>query len=198
MGNNSSSPRAPSTSPNPSKPLPTLGPDGGHCISVTGIYHEFEWDAPAVTRLILNRALAPFYRGLQDEWSSEITREALGQQLDVVGRKEVTEETVNYPPVPERRREDERHKRAEVEAYERGTVECPICFLYVSFCANFKWAINRAVQKLSRQYQLFKVLRPANLYRMFCPDQTSGTNAYASRGTWPSFHSLCRVYYRVP
>lgn len=128
MGNNNSSPKSSTSTQKPS----TFGPDGGHVVSVTGIYHEHSWEASVINRLIVARSIAPFYRGLQDEWSSDMTREELEKQLNLVGIKaavETTEETAPAYTPPDRKREDERHKKVEAEIYERGTVECPICFL---------------------------------------------------------------------
>jgi hypothetical protein len=52
--------------------------DGGLLYPATGIYKHVkqEWDQAVVHRLIQDRKLAPFYRGLQDEYSTRVSTTA--------------------------------------------------------------------------------------------------------------------------
>lgn len=136
------------------------GPDGGYLIPMTGTYPVVaqEWDKAVVTRLIMNRQLAPFYRGLQDEFElpdeaessglflddettrdeaaiaeQETQREAKIMELDSllneVGIKPGQESVGEQGLVGQRAKETHARIRAEMEAYARGTLECPICML---------------------------------------------------------------------
>ena len=149
-----------------------------------------EWDKAIVTRYILARQLAPFYRGLQDEWdppsddededrtddsaiasdfsfrnpsmdldSSQRERSEQKQQrrklrlieletlLNTVGAKEGQEVVGDQCFAGRRGKEPAARRRAEVEAYERGTAECPICMLCVAlttFCALYLMCLRTA------------------------------------------------------
>lgn len=138
----------------------TAACDGGHLIPMSGIYPLVpqEWDKIAVARLILNRQLAPFYRGLQDEFEPleepdtdlfaedsaiiddtvitqqrEAQRKAKGKELaallEDVGIKEAQENVGDQSFAGQRHREPSSRRKAEIEFYLRGTTECPICML---------------------------------------------------------------------
>jgi len=117
-----------------------------------------EWDKIIVAKLILNRQLAPFYRGLQDEYNAveepdsdlfaedsaistdevaqhelEVQRKSrlkeVGLLLDDVGIREGIEWVGDQAFVGQRHRESSSRRKVEAEFYERGTTECPICML---------------------------------------------------------------------
>lgn len=148
MGNNPSSHsrngHAGSTAAGAGPSSPAFGPDGGHLVPLSGTYanQPQDWDKAVVHRLILSRALAPFYRGLQDEWEQDTDdRPQLDRLLAAAGKVAAKAPAPTAPDqdpeeVPlvavDRSREPERHREAEATAYERGTAECPICFLCVS------------------------------------------------------------------
>lgn len=136
-------------------------PDGGYLIPMSGTYPAVnqEWDKQVVARLINARQLAPFYRGLQDEFelpdaedddttTDDVFSEDSAQQrpddsrrmakitelndlLNQVGIKEGQESVGDQGHVGMRQRESHARIRAEMEAYARGTTECPICMLLV-------------------------------------------------------------------
>ena len=143
-------------------PPSTAGPDGGHLIPMSGTYPAVpqEWDKEVVARLILNRQLAPFYRGLQDEFEAaedeedqdtflddspraddgSAMRRGVERQkryaeleglLDRVGIKEDQEHIGDHGLAGQRHNEPAVRRKAEVDFYERGTTECPICMLCV-------------------------------------------------------------------
>lgn len=161
MGNQASSRRSSNASQSQPPVIPPAGPsaqspqdyltvDGGLLFPATGIYKHVkqEWDTAVVHRFILQRRLAPFYRGLQDDYASPAndvadsafsgldaqdtaaTRE-LDALLDAVGVQKGEEHQGNHIKQGQRDREPEAHKKAEREAYERGTEECPICMMSV-------------------------------------------------------------------
>lgn len=111
-----------------------------------------DWDKAVVTKLIQNRQIAPFYRGLQDELEglSEANEDAFAEsppkhasnQSEIDAKHEEIErllQDVGVRPGQEsfddqgrigmRARESAPHRRAEIEMYERGTLECPICMM---------------------------------------------------------------------
>jgi len=145
-----------------------------------------DWNHAIVTQLICSRRLAPFYRPLEDyddswtddqilaarrnppevEQSSDSTRAEASQALPAsASSKSHTKRpsTLKDPAKPE-------------AAIYRGAVECPICFLvglapHLFLCFNLAHYVTR-IAVLSPKYQPFQMLRPSNMYRMFCPNQT--------------------------
>ena len=142
MGNNASRESSASASHDAAPRPParaTLGPDGGHLVSVSGVYLEHDADLHVVAGLINARKLAPFYRGL-DELPDEPTRETVDAALYEVAQPRAADDERRKAALallPNRRTEPERHRRAEALAYIKyGTVDCTICFL--TYPANVK------------------------------------------------------------
>lgn len=158
-GHGSESPRVAASSSTGAPTLTsTLACDGGHLIPMSGTYPAVpqEWDKIAVARMILNRQLAPFYRGLQDEYEGveesedvavedsedtvaaqqrEAQRKARAKEiaalLEDVGIKEGQDSIGDQAFAGQRHKEPSSHRKAEIEFYDRGTAECPICMLLV-------------------------------------------------------------------
>lgn len=113
-------------------PSPTIYPqdarvDNGHLVPLSNIYPNApqDWMHDAVQRLIVERKLAPFYRGL-DDWEppdddDDFDRDALDQELDKVGDEQSRNwRTSTY---------SKQDRLDEAMMYKKAS-ECPICFLY--------------------------------------------------------------------
>jgi hypothetical protein len=175
--------------------------DGGLLYPATGIYKHVkqEWDQAVVHRLIQDRKLAPFYRGLQDEYATadgdlpaasafsgiddgaaDTAAARLESLLDAVGVQKGEDHLGDQIQRGQRLREPEAHRKAEREAYERGTEECPICMM----CACFPPDITRAQfehQELPAQHEHLPMLRSAYLHGMPRPDQAGRPGRQPSR-----------------
>ncbi|KIR53237.1 zf-C3HC4 type zinc finger protein [Cryptococcus gattii Ru294] len=148
-------PTSPPSPPPPSTPplLPYgghLSPQNPHCLSHPQAH---DYSKSAVTRLILDGKLAPFYRGLED-FEEDWTEEDIGRILTEMREKDYAEGVANsYTERLKEEREGgsslgnmtkkmgihknkELRKEGEKEERERrerraylSAVECPICFL---------------------------------------------------------------------
>ena len=182
MGNNASregSAAAAQDSAARSAARATLGPDGGHLVSVSGVYLEQDADLDVVAGLINARKLAPFYRGL-DELPDEPTRDTIDAALYAVAQPRAADDDRRKAALallPNRRTEPERHRRAEALAYlKHGTVDCTICFLV--YPANVKCVRSR-LPALTGQYD--PMLRQPDLHRMLHTDQADRSHAHSPR-----------------
>lgn len=184
MGQGSSRDGAPSggsadTTPKPPA-RPSLGPDGGHLVSVSGVYLDQDADLDVVAALIHARKLAPFYRGLDELPDGEPGREAIEAALNEVAQPKANDDDRRKAALallPNRRSEPERHRRAEALAYiKHGTVDCTICFLV--YPANVK-CVPRLMSALIRQHDA--LLRQPDLYRVLHADQARRPHTSASR-----------------
>ena len=114
-------------------PSPTIYPqdarvDNGHLVPLSNIYPNApqDWMHDAVQRLIVERKLAPFYRGL-DDWEppdddDDFDRDALDLELDKVGDEQSRNwRTSTY---------SKQDRLDEAMMYKKAS-ECPICFLWV-------------------------------------------------------------------
>lgn len=95
--------------------------DGGGLVPLTGIYPSSpqDWLHDVVQRLIVDRKLAPFYRGLEDWDEDDFDRDEIDKALDKVGDSESKEMRAKYDP----------KRRQEEAGMYKKTSECPICFL---------------------------------------------------------------------
>lgn len=98
--------------------------DNGHLVTLSNIYPNApqEWLRDVVQALIVERKLAPFYRGLEDQPGEEddFDKEETSNLLNEVGddrSKELRKKTYNNTD-----------RMAEAAMY-RKPAECPICFL---------------------------------------------------------------------
>lgn len=107
---------------------PTLYPqdarvDNGHLVPLSNIYPTSpqDWIHDTVQKLIVERKLAPFYRGLED-WDGEdsFDREEIDQALDEIG----DEQSQSW-----RKDKMSAQERADEAAMYKKASECPICFL---------------------------------------------------------------------
>jgi hypothetical protein len=160
-------------------PSPTIYPqdarvDNGHLVPLSNIYPNApqDWMHDAVQRLIVERKLAPFYRGL-DDWEppdddDDFDREALDGELDKVG----DEQSKNWRTSTYSKQD----RLDEAMMYKKAS-ECPICFLYVLApvrllsSAGLTAPLHRPNQVLSPSHQYFPLLRPAHLHRVLRSDQ---------------------------
>lgn len=99
--------------------------DNGHLLPLSNIYPTSpqDWLHDVVQRLIVERKLAPFYRGLEDwDESDEFDRDEIDAALDNVGdeRSKQWRRTLYT----------EHDRKAEAAMYKKAA-ECPICFLCV-------------------------------------------------------------------
>jgi hypothetical protein len=151
-----------------------------------------DWNHAIVSQLIVARKLAPFYRPLEDydaSWDDDqilAARKQLSPDADTVDQPTRSESMHSISPKSSHSRRSASNRelpRADAAVY-RGAVECPICFL-VSFLSV---SLLRALAshyvmstELSPQYQPFSMLRPGNMHRVLCSDQTQRTHDYTSR-----------------
>lgn len=114
---------------NSTPPQPPLYPqearvDNGHLLPLSNIYPNAtqDWLRDTVQSLIVERKLAPFYRGLEDYDDDEdsFDRDALDKALDEVGdeRAKLWRKTLY----------NDSDRKAEASMYKKAS-ECPICFL---------------------------------------------------------------------
>lgn len=114
---------------NTTPPQPPLYPqearvDNGHLLPLSNIYPNAtqDWLRDTVQSLIVERKLAPFYRGLEDYDDDEdsFDRDALDKALDEVGdeRAKLWRKTLY----------NDSDRKAEASMYKKAS-ECPICFL---------------------------------------------------------------------
>lgn len=111
-------------------PPPPLFPqdarvDNGHLVPLSNIYPNApqEWLRDTVQSLIVERKLAPFYRGLEDyDGEDDFDKDALDTALDSVGdeRAKLWRKTLYT----------DADRKAEAAMYKKAS-ECPICFLWV-------------------------------------------------------------------
>ena len=96
--------------------------DNGHLLPLSNIYPSSpqDWLHDVVQKLIIDRKLAPFYRGLEDWEEDEYDKEAVNTALDKVGDDQSKAWRSNLYKDSDR--------RAEAAMYKK-TAECPICFL---------------------------------------------------------------------
>ena len=93
--------------------------DNGHLLPLSNIYPTSaqDWLHDVVQKLIIDRKLAPFYRGLED-WNDD--KETTDSALDNVGDDQSKSWRKNLYRINDR--------KAEAAMYKKAT-ECPICFL---------------------------------------------------------------------
>lgn len=107
---------------------PTLYPqdsrvDNGHLVPLSNIYPTSpqDWIHDTVQRLIVERKLAPFYRGLDDfDGEDSFDRGEIDAALDSIGDDRSKEW---------RRDKLTKQERADEAAMYQKASECPICFL---------------------------------------------------------------------
>lgn len=99
--------------------------DNGHLLPLTNIYPNApqDWLHDKVQTLIVERKLAPFYRGLEDwDESDEFDKELVDTALDSVGSEQ------SRAWRRDKRIYSTEDRLAEAAMYKRPQ-ECPICFL---------------------------------------------------------------------
>ena len=98
--------------------------DNGHLLPLSNVYPTSpqEWLHDVVQKLIIERKLAPFYRGIEDWDGDEYDKDAIDKALDDVG----DDQSKNWRKTAYR----DSDRRAEAAMYKK-TAECPICFLCV-------------------------------------------------------------------
>jgi len=98
--------------------------DNGHLVPLSNIYPTSpqDWIHDTVQKLIVDRKLAPFYRGLED-WDGEDSydRDEIDTALDAIGDEQSQSWRKGKMKAQERLDEAAMYKKAS---------ECPICFLY--------------------------------------------------------------------
>lgn len=109
-------------------PQPPLFPqearvDNGHLLPLSNVYPNAaqDWLRDTVQSLIVERKLAPFYRGLEDyDGEDAFDRDELDKVLDEVGdeRAKLWRRTLY----------SDADRKAEASMYKKAS-ECPICFL---------------------------------------------------------------------
>ncbi|TXT07115.1 hypothetical protein VHUM_03285 [Vanrija humicola] len=141
----SAGPVPPPKSASPAVPqTPLLLPFAGHLSPqnphALGLPQTHDYSKQAVTELILEAQLAPFYRGLDDfeeDWDEDEIKRALDQAREKDFEDEVNNSYTHRlkilrdggNPFPKETPADkDEHDRREIRAY-LGAVECPICFL---------------------------------------------------------------------
>ena len=184
-------------------PSPTIYPqdarvDNGHLVPLSNIYPNApqDWMHDAVQRLIVERKLAPFYRGL-DDWEppdddDDFDREALDRELDKVGDEQSKKWRTSMYAKQDRLDEAMMYKKAS---------ECPICFLLVFAPTHLlvprltRVPAHCAYQILSPSHKHIPLLRPAHLHRVLCPDQAGRPHHDQSDCACPLFLDLphCHV-----
>jgi hypothetical protein len=123
-------------------PPPPLFPqdarvDNGHLVPLSNIYPNAtqEWLRDTVQSLIVDRKLAPFYRGLEDyDGEDDFNRDELDKALDDVGdeRAKMWRKSLY----------SEADRKAEASMYKKAS-ECPICFLCVLHTSLVYYATPR-------------------------------------------------------
>jgi hypothetical protein len=109
-------------------PPPPLFPqdarvDNGHLVPLSNIYPNApqEWVKDIVQSLIVERKLAPFYRGLEDyEGEDNFDKDEIDTALDLVGDERAKQWRTSIYSLADR--------KAEAAMYKEAS-ECPICFL---------------------------------------------------------------------
>lgn len=121
-----------STKVDEAPPPPPLFPqearvDNGHLVPLSNIYPNAtqEWLRDTVQSLIVERKLAPFYRGLEDYDEgdgdgSDFDRDEIDKALDKVGDERARTWRTSLYSISD--------KQAEAAMYKKAS-ECPICFL---------------------------------------------------------------------
>ena len=150
--------------------------DFGH-LTPQGVYSGTrDWKEDAVTQLIIDRKLAPFYRPLEDydpSWDDERILAArkeppLPVEEPTGARSDATAPTAKSTHHKRLSVSKELPRSAEAAIY-REAAECPICFLVCSFATRM---ISNLSNPSSLQYY------PANINRSRCCDQTICTECF--------------------
>lgn len=140
-----------------------------------------DWNHAIVSQLIVARKLAPFYRPLEDYEESWDDDQLLAARKELNPRPENSEQpsrsdsihSLSSKSSSKRSIPNREQARPEAAVY-RGAMECPICFL-VRFPRSSPSHIRPHYvisPVLSFQHQPLQVLRPGNMHRVFCADQT--------------------------
>lgn len=133
--------------------------DGGH-LHPQGTYAQRnpDYNHAVVKGLIIEKKLAPFYRGLEDyeeDWEDEEVIKSL-RSLRAGQGQPPPEGTPALTKVADK-------ERREARAY-KGAAECPICFLVRCSASTPFNCLTSASSVLSPKYQHYPLLRAADLH----------------------------------